>query len=607
MNVNPLAMLSARRTALERPQSRTRLGDMLIEMKLVTAAQLRKALDAQRSDPTRKLGAILVEQKALTEPDLARVLTSQRDPMNGQGGNHSGSNEGTALPDLPATVRDIAVRDGRILYVATGRAGHPLIQSWLHDAKRQGCEITVEQTDLSSVANMRAIISAGVSSTKDLSAIRQFRRLLADAVAHGASDIHLTLTKPDSGGSYLDVQYRIKGDVVLRPQIPGAEGELIVGAVFQGMASVADATVQEQEDQNGIITNHAFLTGDDGKDLGLAGVRLAKSKLVHGIGVAARLLFHYKDNGQDLLDQLGYSPRQNSILRRLVQATIGVNLFTGPTGSGKSTTLAAEIRNILRQRPGVRIITIEDPVEHEFGDPRVWQYHIANANSDEDKSRAFAGKLKAALREDPDIIMVGEVRGLETAREAINAAITGHQVWTTLHVSDPFMTPQRLIAMGLDGFFLTDPKLLSSLVAQRLVKTLCPHCARTLSGHEDQLDPVLLKHLSTWTDKSPFPDLSRVRIRGPGCAHCNHSGVRGRTVVAQVVPTDEKLLEDLVQHGSAYGRNAYMNRPDAEIDMMAHGVLKVLAGEIDPRAVGEALEPLIARPETLRPLTMEDV
>jgi type II secretory ATPase GspE/PulE/Tfp pilus assembly ATPase PilB-like protein len=259
-------------------------------------------------------------------------------------------------------------------------------------------------------------------------------------------------------------------------------------------------------------------------------------------------------------------------------------------------------------RHGVRVITIEDPVEYVFPSDYVWQYLIANANTDEEKNRAFAGKLKTALRQDPDIIMVGEIRGLEVAKEAVNAAITGHQVWTTLHVSDPFMIIQRLVAMGIDGFYLQDPKMLSSLIAQRLVKTLCPHRAiPAQEGHlvEQGVDREDWDNLKSWvTDDFR---LDGVRLKGPGCGHCNGTGIKGRTVVSHVVPTDEDLLVTMVERGPMAARKSYLDRPDAEVPMEAHAVLKVLTGQVDPRFVAEMLGPIERRPENLRALTLEDI
>lgn len=586
----------------DKPARADRLGDFLVRQSLITPAQLQEALRIQEKYRHKhKLGQILVDQKILDASVLERILDSQKRLRT----NETGADAFARLPPLPESVKTIAALDGTILYVAQGQQGYPAIQSWLHDAKRQGATVVVETCDMQTLAQIRALESSD-GNIANLSSVRQIRRIFADAVGRKASDIHFTLHENANNG-YLDIQYRIKGDIVTISQLSEPLGAQMIGALFQSMSAVADAMVVDNDDQNAIITQPILLRGDDGRDLGLVGVRLAKSKLVHGRGVSARLLYRQAADDGQALDRLGYSRRQIAILDRLTQQNMGINPFTGPTGSGKSTTLAAQIRAIRKRRPGLRILTIEDPVEYEFNDPNIWQFYVANANSDEDKSKVFAGKLKAALREDPDIIMVGEIRGIETAREALTAAITGHQIWTTMHVTDPFMIPQRLIMMGVDAFYLRDPRMLSSLIAQRLMKSLCHHCAIPLAGHEDRVSQETIDHLKTWIPQSPYADLSGVRLKGPGCAHCDHQGVAGRTVVAHVIPTDEDLLESTITHGPAKSRRLYMARPDAEIDMVAHGVMKVLAGEVDPRDFQEVLDPIPKRPADLRPLTLEDV
>jgi type II secretory ATPase GspE/PulE/Tfp pilus assembly ATPase PilB-like protein len=599
-------------------QAPVRLGDLLVQKGVIQPDRLRAALVEQQTTG-KKLGEIFVKNGDLSDEDLERYLVMQH-------GNDAPRSSMDDLPPLPGSVADFALQDGAVLYVAQGRVGHPAIQSWLADARRMDIQISVESCDMDTLSRLRGALSGARSNQiAGLSAVRKVRQVVADAVEKGASDISMTLVE-NGGNGYMDVHYRVKGDLKIVSQFTEKDGAQMMGAMFQGMSKVADATVRDMDDQNAVINDVAFLRGDDGRDLGLTGLRLAKSKLVSGMGVAVRLLYHQKGDGNaDLLDKLGYSSRQNAILRRLARLTSGVNLFTGPTGSGKSTTLAAEIRMILKHRQGVKIITIEDPVEYEFRDSRVWQYRIANANTEEEKSRAFAGKLKAALREDPDIIMVGEIRGLETAREAINAAMTGHQVWTTLHVTDPFQILQRLTAMGVEPFLLTDPSLMTAFIGQRLVKTLCPHCSVPLEGNEERFiaehpgGAQTLENLTTWTKGTPFHDLSGVRLiggrtlqgvgtlQGEACPHCHGTGISGRTVAAQVIPTDDELLQGLLEHGPSRTRSDYLARPDAEITMQMHGVLKILAGEVDPRSAEEMLDPIRSRPDSLRELTMEDL
>jgi type II secretory ATPase GspE/PulE/Tfp pilus assembly ATPase PilB-like protein len=513
-----------------------------------------------------------------------------------------------AQHSIPDAAKEYTALDGDCLYVLRGRQGQPVVQSWLAEMRRGGFPLRVEECDMEALAQVRqSLVSA--SSESNLSAIRQVRRIVAQAAQEKASDIHFSL-HGEPGKGYLSVQFRIRGTVEDRMQFPFAEGSQMIRAMFQGMAAVTDAAFRETEDQHAVIVSPALLRDESGKDLGLSGIRLARAPLYDGMNLAARLLYRLEkqDENVDLLERLGYSKRQRKNLYRLARQTMGINPFTGPTGSGKSTTLAQMMNTILRMRHGVRVITIEDPVEYVFPSDYVWQYLIANANTDEEKNRAFAGKLKTALRQDPDIIMVGEIRGLEVAKEAVNAAITGHQVWTTLHVSDPFMIIQRLVAMGIDGFYLQDPKMLSSLIAQRLVKTLCPHCAiPAQEGHlvEQGVDREDWDNLKSWVTED-FR-LDGVRLKGPGCGHCNGTGIKGRTVVSHVVPTDEDLLVTMVERGPMAARKSYLERPDAEVPMEAHAVLKVLTGQVDPRFVAEMLGPIERRPENLRALTLEDI
>jgi type II secretory ATPase GspE/PulE/Tfp pilus assembly ATPase PilB-like protein len=561
------------------------------------------------------------------------------------------------LPPFPADMKDITALDGdvspsalaggthaggtpeastgAILYVLAGRHGQATVQSWVAEARRRGAVIRVESCDMGTLAQIQSVSHS--SDAANLSVVRNVRRIITAAVAEKASDIHMTLREREGGKGYMQVQFRVDGTVEDRMQFTETEGARMIRAMFQGMAAVADASYRETEDQHAVIVNPALLRNESGEDLGLSGIRLAKAPLYDGMNLAARLLYRMKhaDAAQDLIGLLGYSKRQIKVLRKLARQTMGINPFTGPTGSGKSSTLANMIRTMLMIRAGNRIITIEDPVEFEFDSDFVWQYKIANANTDEEKSRAFSGKLKTSLRQDPDIIMLGEIRGLETAREAVNAAITGHQVWTTMHVSDPFMIVQRLVAMGIDGFYLQDPKMLSSLIAQRLIKVLCPYCSVPADREAliaGGLDPEDWDNLMTW-DSELFP-VSGLRMKagtsaGPACSlptapvdkvpsapvsqgatccpHCGGSGIKGRTVVAQVIPTDEDLLVDMVRNGPMVARKNYQARPDAEIPMEAHAVLKMLRGITDPRFVVEMLGPIPRRPADLRDLTEEDV
>ncbi|QFX96664.1 MULTISPECIES: GspE/PulE family protein [Acidithiobacillus] len=589
-----MALQIRSRNENSKTSAKKRIGDILVEDGIISRQQLEIALQEQAKTPEKKLGEILVGKKFVSQQIIDSTLSNLANDLN--------------LREIPSAMQEFAVLIGRTLHVLSGRQNQMVVQSWLAEARRDGVDIQLDLCDMQTLAQ----IKSGIADSDDmnLSAVRSVRRMVVLAAAEKASDIHLTLRENMNGSGYLQVQFRVQNEVEDRYQVPQTEGAQMIRAMFQGMAAVSDAQVKETEDQHAVIVNPSLLRGENGEDMGLTGLRLARAPLHDGMNLAIRLLYRLEKQSPDvdLLAALGYSPRQLRILHLLSRQTMGINPFTGPTGSGKSTTLAQMINTILRIRHGVRIITIEDPVEYVFQSDYVWQYKIANANTDEEKNRAFAGKLKTALRQDPDIIMVGEIRGLETAKEAVNASITGHQVWTTLHVSDPFMIAQRLVGMGVDGFYLQDPKMLSSLIAQRLVKLVCPYCAQPANPDvllKSGLDKESWENLLTW-ESAIFP-LSGIRMTGPGCGHCNHTGSLGRAVVAQVIPTDDDLLVAMVKDGPMPARKLYASRRDAEISMEAHGVLKILKGLTDPRFIVDVLGPIPPRPTELRELTEDDV
>ncbi|MDA8095270.1 MAG: ATPase, T2SS/T4P/T4SS family [Betaproteobacteria bacterium] len=593
-----------------------RLGQMLIANDMITQEELDEAIKRQTQSRVKgRIGAILLDMGVVTQEELGTIASEQADSVG--------------LPPMPDSASSYAVRIGHVVYVMAGQEGSSALLSWRqHVRHRVGDLIEVKTCDSEEWARLKREAATG-ERRSDLvkhKAVRRAKTMFLDAARRNASDIHLTLQKDDDGEGSVLVQYRLNGSLIRMPDMPLAHGEPMFRALFQSMATVKDANVMETDDQHAVISDHSLLS-DSTRDnqVSLAGIRLARSPIVHGQCMALRLLYNHKSDakGNDRLTTLGYSRRHLRTYAHLARLKMGINLLTGPTGSGKSTTLFAQINAIVDTRDGIRVITMEDPIEHEFNHPRIWQYRMANANSDEAKAALFEKKLKTALREDPDLVMVGEIRGLEVAQEAINASITGHPVWSTLHAADPFMIVPRLVGMGVDRFMLGDPSVLSSFTAQRLVKTVCPHCEQVLMGDPRAILPENeARALEAWAELSTFGSFSGVRLRGTGrvtgvdagpngdkniCPHCRGTGEGPRTVIAQVLLTDEELLRDALDEGAAVARRKYMAREDAEVGMMAHGCLKVLSGRIDPRDLVEALGPLTAPPQEHRKLTEDDL
>ena len=219
------------------------------------------------------------------------------------------------------------------------------------------------------------------------------------------------------------------------------------------------------------------------------------------------------------LDDIGITPKNLELLREGLSKPNGIFLVTGPTGSGKSTTLYASLNEIAK--PDTKVITVEDPVEYKL-------HGIQQVQVNPKVGMTFAGALRSILRQDPDIIMIGEIRDLETLEIAIKAALTGHLVFSTLHTNDAISAVSRMIDMGVEPFMLS--AALAGVEAQRLVRTNCPYCLEAYKPKESYLEPIR-KYIGNNT----------TFYRGRGCEKCDMTGYLGRTLITEIFLTDEKL------------------------------------------------------------------
>jgi len=261
-------------------------------------------------------------------------------------------------------------------------------------------------------------------------------------------------------------------------------------------------------------------------------------------------------------------------------------MFTGPTGSGKTTAMYEALKEIARVKPQRRLVTIEDPVEY----PMEWavQMAITGASNDAETGAAFGERIRVALRMAPHIILLGELRGPDVAVAALEAAVTGHQVWTTMHVTDAFLFVERMELMDrhrLERRVFCDHKIVRGVVAQRLLPKLCPHCSVPLPDAPNALSKRIIMALSTWSD-----DLSKVRVVGKGCAHCGNDGTLGRFAVAEIVVTTAALMRDFIEHGSEIARDNYRALTSSDPSMLESAIQHALAGAVDPRAVEDSVD-----------------
>ena len=357
-----------------------------------------------------------------------------------------------------------------------------------------------------------------IEHLKDLASeapvIRMVNHLIQKAVESRASDIHI-----EPFADELKVRYRVDG-ILKEVDAPPVRS---TAAVISRVKIMAKLNIAERRlPQDGRIPIRV-----QGRELDL---RVSTVPTMFGESVVMRLLD--KESVRFDFNALGFdgSPRQR--LLQILEQPYGILLVTGPTGSGKSTTLYTALSRLNTEER--KIITVEDPVEYQL--PGINQIQVKSAIG-----MTFAGALRAIVRQDPDIIMVGEMRDLETARIAVQSALTGHVVLSTLHTNDAASGVTRLLDMGVEDYLLTST--INGILGQRLVRSLCPHCREPY----DAL-PELAARFTRFQPEGPGP----IRLYRPGgCELCNGSGYRGRLVISEVLLMTDTIRKLVLSHATA--------------------------------------------------------
>ncbi len=362
--------------------------------------------------------------------------------------------------------------------------------------------------------NSLAISLSNIEATES-PVVRLVDSTLHDALRTGASDIHLE-TQP--GG--MVIKYRIDGVLEVVKQIDNTD---IAHQAISRIKVVSELDIAERR----IPQDGRFQVVVDGREIDF---RVSIMPNLFGEDAVLRVLDRKQLTGQFKalnLDTLGFHSHVLSFVRDAAQMPYGLLLVTGPTGSGKTTTLYAALSEI---NTGLdKIVTIEDPIEYQL--PGVLQIPV-----NEKKGLTFARGLRSILRHDPDKIMVGEIRDAETAQIAVQAALTGHQVFTTVHANNVFDVIGRFANMGVDSYSLV--AALNGIVAQRLLRMNCPNCAA----------PTLVSpELARRSGLSPERTAAATFMRGQGCPHCRGTGYKGRRAIAETLPMSDTLRDQLVQ------------------------------------------------------------
>jgi type II secretion system protein E len=342
--------------------------------------------------------------------------------------------------------------------------------------------------------------------------IRFCNLLLLQAIKDRASDLHI---EPFSNS--IRIRYRVDG--VLR-EVPAPPKSWQTGIIsrFKVMAGMDISETRRPQDGRIKLTV-------EGREIDL---RISTLPVAHGEGIAMRIL----DKNMAMLgvQQIGMMPDVLEVFLKLIQRPNGIILVTGPTGSGKTTTLYAALNEL--NSPTEKIITTEDPVEYQLDG-------LVQVNINPNVGLTFARCLRAILRQDPDIILVGEVRDVETAQIAIQASLTGHLVFSTLHTNSAAGAVTRLIDMGVEPFLITST--LEGVIGQRLVRLICPMCKRPYTPTQEELDEFA-------TTREEVADLTF--FRGEGCEECAHTGYKGRIGIFELLRVTEEIRDLILQRAT---------------------------------------------------------
>ena len=397
---------------------------------------------------------------------------------------------------------------------------------------------------------------------------KDFVDIIARAAAQKVSDIHIEVADQTT------IYFRVDGSMQPVLEYNSSWGESFVRAAFAS-ADISNSSYAQNEYQTAQKDGRTPLRGT--KDLylpnGLLGIRMQFNPIAFGSQyVVMRLL--YDNPSEGIKTEQEFNEYEQKLLLRLRSAPTGLVIVAGPTSSGKSTTLVRNMALMLKERRyEINLITVEDPAEQKiFG---AHQMPVVNAINEEQREEKFTEALAAALRSDPDTLMVGEIRTLSAAQLTVKGALSGHNVWTTLHANSAMGALTRLLDMGVEVFKLKDETMMRGLVSMRLFKKLCPYCREKLSEHHD--------HSAYNRVKDAFGDLglNQTYIRGLGCEHCNGSGTIGRIKAGEIIMTNSEFLS-LALSGDTEGAMKYwlekMNGrtlKEAATELMLRGIIGV--------------------------------
>jgi general secretion pathway protein E len=543
------------------------LCEYLVASEKLDPANIERALRLQQEqDAWEPIGSILVKLGFVSERDIAECLARQLElplvdkkdfPDEFSGDERVSHNflkeNKTLILDEDEDRLHVAMADPRNRFVLdalamfTGKTVLPGVgvASEIESALKQRTRTANDIDETSDSIDYASRFLDDAEHLKELASeapvIKLVNLLIHKAVESSASDIHI-----EPFENNLKVRYRIDG-ILQDVDAPPARSATAVVSRIKIMANLNIAECRLPQD--GRFKVRVF-----GKELDL---RVSTVPTMHGESVVLRLL--HRDDGDLDFGPLGFSPDMEREMLNLLSQPHGIILVTGPTGSGKTTTLYAALKHL--NTPERKILTVEDPVE----------YNIEGVNQIQAKSQiglSFANALRSIVRQDPDVIMIGEMRDEETAKIAVESALTGHLVLSTLHTNDAAGSITRLLDMGVEDYLLTST--VNAVQAQRLVRTLCPQCREAYSPMDEVVQRWRLDRFAAGGSITLY--------RAVGCEHCGNTGYSGRSAIIELLVMTENLRQLVLKHTDA-GTLARAAVADGMHTMFDDGLRKAVAGQ----------------------------
>jgi len=499
------------RIQLERGAGR-RLGEILIENEYITEDQLLAGLSLQTGIPfANEIDEDMIDRQLLEQvpftfarknnmiplyADNGLVTVAVADPLNMQPLDDIGLLLNKEVTAVMCRESDISAAINRC-YHQDSRAAEKIVEDMVGDRQEEVYHIEEETTDLLEIADKAPII-------------KLVNVIIFQAIKERASDIHIEIYEKD-----LKIRYRIDGVLYVRLTPPKQYHASIVSRVkIMAKLNIAERRLP----QDGKI---AIKVGERDVD-----IRVSVIPTIYGERVVLRLL----DRSTIFLglEELGLNPETYKQMTRLIKMSHGIILVTGPTGSGKTTTLYAALSKINSE--DLNIITTEDPVEYQLDG-------IGQINVKPKIGLTFANGLRSILRQDPDVIMVGEIRDLETAEIATHASLTGHLVFSTLHTNDSSGAITRLVDMGVEPYLVASSLL--AVIAQRLVRRICPHCKSAQDVGPEDLEEIGLT-VEKLADGNVYI--------GRGCKYCLNTGYSGRTGIYELLTINNDVRQEIMKN-----------------------------------------------------------